>query len=88
MVTVPVVVPVWDRTLPTLIACLDATLRRIGGAPVYALTDNEKTVTVEHVAGVPVRHPEMVAVGRYYGMTVAGLLTVKRGAQPQETTHQ
>jgi transposase len=65
-----VVLPVWDRTLPTLIACLDATLRRIGGAPVYALTDNEKTVTVEHVAGVPVRHPEIVAAGRYYGMTV------------------
>ena len=65
-----VVLPVWDRTLPTLIACLDATLRRIGGAPVYALTDNEKTVTVEHVAGVPVRHPEIVAAGRHYGMTV------------------
>ena len=65
-----VVLPVWDRTLPTLIACLDATLRRVGGAPVYALTDNEKTVTVEHVAGVPVRHPEIVAVGRHYGMTV------------------
>ena len=65
-----VVLPTWDRTLPTLIACLDATLRRAGGAPVYALTDNEKTVTVEHVAGVPVRHPEIVAVGRYYGMTV------------------
>jgi transposase len=65
-----VVLPTWDRTLPTLIACLDVTLRRVGGAPVYALTDNEKTVTVEHVAGVPVRHPEIVAVGRYYGMTV------------------
>jgi transposase len=65
-----VVIPVWDRTLPTLIACLDAMLRRIGGAPAYALTDNEKTVTVEHVAGVPVRHPEIVAVGRHYGMTV------------------
>jgi transposase len=65
-----VVLPVWDRTLPTLIACLDATLRRIGGVPAYALTDNEKTVTVEHVAGVPVRHPEIVAVGRHYGMTV------------------
>jgi len=65
-----VVLSAWDRTLPTLIACLDATLRRIGGAPVYALTDNEKTVTVEHVAGVRVRHPEIVAVGRHYGMTV------------------
>jgi transposase len=65
-----VVIPVWDRTLPTLIACLDATLRRIGGAPVYALTDNEKTVTVDRVAGVPVRHPEIVTVGKHYGMTV------------------
>ncbi|MGH3124292.1 MAG: IS21 family transposase [Streptosporangiaceae bacterium] len=65
-----VVLPVWDRTLATLIACLDATLRRLGGVPAYALTDNEKTVTVEHVAGVPVRHPEIVAAGRHYGMTV------------------
>ena len=62
-----VVLPVWDRTLPTLIACLDVMLRRIGGVQVYALTDNEKTVTVEHVAGVPVRHPEIVAVGRRCG---------------------
>ena len=29
-----VVIPVWDRTLPTLIACLDPALRRIGGVPV------------------------------------------------------
>jgi hypothetical protein len=32
-------------------ACLDGTLRAIGGAPTNALTD-EKTVTVEHVARV------------------------------------
>lgn len=64
-----VVIPVWDRTLPTLINCLDTMLRRIGGVPVYALTDNEKTVTVDHVAGVPVRHPEIVAVGRHYPLT-------------------
>ena len=51
-----------DWTLPTLIACLDVMLRRIGGVPAYAPTDNQKTVTVEHVAGVPVRHPEIVAV--------------------------
>jgi transposase len=45
-----VVLPAWDRTLPTLLGCLDATLRMVGGAPTYALTDNEKTVTVEHIA--------------------------------------
>jgi len=45
-------------------------VRAIGGAPTYALTDNEKTVTVEHIARVPVRHPDIVAAGRYYGMTI------------------
>jgi transposase len=65
-----VVIPTWDQTLPTLVWCLDQTLRRLGGAPTYLLTDNAKTVTVEHVAGVPVRHPEMVAVGRHYGCKV------------------
>ncbi len=66
-----VVIPTWDRTLPTLLACLDTALRRVGGAPRYALTDNEKTVTVEHVARVAVRHPEIVAAGAHYGIQVA-----------------
>lgn len=65
-----VVTPTWDRTLPSLLAALDSTLRSIGGAPTYALTDNEKTVTVEHIARVPVRHPDVVAAGRHYGMTI------------------
>jgi len=65
-----IVLPTWDRKLGTLLTCLDTMLRRIGGAPTYALTDNEKTVTVEHVAGVPVRHPMIVAAGRHYGLTV------------------
>jgi transposase len=66
-----VVIPTWDQTLGTLVACLDATLRRLGGAPAYLLGDNAKTVTVEHVAGVAVRHPQIVAAGRHYGVTVA-----------------
>ncbi|MFF3733301.1 IS21 family transposase [Streptomyces sp. NPDC002476] len=65
-----VVIPTWDRTLPTLVTCIDSTLRAIGGAPTYALTDNEKTVTIDRVAGVAVRHPEIVATGRHYGMQV------------------
>lgn len=65
-----VVLAVWDRTLPTIVACMDTTLRRLGGVPTYALTDNERTVSVDHVAGVAVRHPEIVAVGRHYGMTI------------------
>lgn len=65
-----VVIPTWDRTLGSLLACLDATLRAIGGAPTYALTDNERTITIERIAGVGVRHPEIVAAGRHYGLEV------------------
>lgn len=65
-----VVLPAWDQTLGTLTACLDAALRRIGGAPTYLLTDNPKTVTVEHIAKVAVRHPQMVELGRHYGCVV------------------
>ena len=65
-----VVLPTWDQTLATLLWCIDQTLRRVGGAPTYLLSDNAKTVTVEHVAGVAVRHPELVAAGRHYGCTV------------------
>lgn len=65
-----VVIPVWDQTLPTLIACLDATLRRVGGVPTYVLTDNARTVSIDHVAGVAVRHPQIVEAGRHYGTQV------------------
>jgi transposase len=65
-----VVIPVWDRTLPTVLSCLDETFRRIEGIATYTLTDNEKTVTAEHVAGVPVRHPDMAAAGRHYGTQI------------------
>lgn len=66
-----VVIPCWDRTMPTVIACVDRSMRLFGGAPTYWLTDNERTVTIDHVAGIAVRHPEMVAVGGHYGVTVA-----------------
>lgn len=66
-----VVIPTWDRTLPTVIACLDSSMRNWGGAPTYWLTDNERTVSIDHVAGIAVRHPLIVAAGRHYGVTIA-----------------
>jgi hypothetical protein len=66
-----VVLPLLDKTAPSVFAAIDTALRRIGGVPTYLLTDNEKTVTVEHVAGVPVRNPATVAFARHYGLTVA-----------------
>jgi transposase len=66
-----VVIPTWDRTMPTLIGCLDRAMRAAGGAPTYWLTDNEKTVSVDHVAGIAVRNPRIVAAGHHYGVTIA-----------------
>ena len=66
-----VVVPLRDRTMPSVIAALDATFRRLDGAPTFALTDNEKTVTDRHIAGIAVRNPQIVAVAHYYGLTIA-----------------
>jgi hypothetical protein len=50
---------------------LDRALRLLGSVPTYALTDNEKTVTVEHVCGIAVRNATIVEVSRYYGLTIA-----------------
>ncbi|HEV8115664.1 MAG TPA: IS21 family transposase [Acidimicrobiales bacterium] len=69
-----VVLPIRDKTLPTVLVCIDATLRRFGGSPTYALTDNEKTVTIEHVARIAIRNPDMVAAAAHYGLTVATCL--------------
>src|SRR4051812_41335937 len=66
-----VVVPLWDRTMPSVVMALDRVLRAFGGAPTYALTDNEKTVSIDHVCGVAVRNPRIVSVGRHYGLTIA-----------------
>lgn len=65
-----VVLAIRDKTAPSVMAALDVTLRRIGGSPTYLLTDNEKTVTVEHVAGIPVRNAGIVEFSRHYGLTV------------------
>ena len=66
-----VVLPLWDRTMASVVTALDRSLRAFGGAPTYALTDNEKTVSVDHVCGIAVRNPTIVAVGRHYGLTIA-----------------
>jgi hypothetical protein len=66
-----VVLPLLDKTWPSVAAAVDVALRRAGGCPAYLLTDNEKTVTVEHVAGLPVRNPAAVQLGRHYGLTIA-----------------
>ena len=65
-----VVVPLRDKTIASVVIGLDRTLRLLGAVPTYALTDNEKTVTVEHVCGIAVRNATMVEVSRHYGLTI------------------
>jgi transposase len=66
-----VVLPLRDKAMPSVVMGLDRALRTFGGAPTYALTDNEKTVSVDHVCGIAVRNPVIVEVGRHYGLTIA-----------------
>jgi hypothetical protein len=65
-----VVVPLRDKTLPSVVIGLDRALRRFDGVPTYALTDNERTVSVDHVCGIAVRNPQIVQVARHYGLTI------------------
>ena len=65
-----VVIPLRDKTMPSVFAALDQTFRRLGGVPTYVLTDNEKTVTTEHIAGIAVRNPQLVAFADHYSVTV------------------
>lgn len=65
-----IVIALRDRTAPSVFAALDRCFRVLGGAPTYVLTDNEKTVTTHHVAGVPVRNEATVAFAKHYSVTV------------------
>jgi hypothetical protein len=62
-----VVLPLWDKTMPSVVMALDRALRRFGSVPTYALTDNERTVSIDQVCGIAVRNPQIVSVGRHYG---------------------
>jgi transposase len=63
-----VVIPTWDRSLGTLVLCLDQVFRQLGGCPTYLLTDNEKTVTESFVAGIPVRNARLLEAATHYGV--------------------
>jgi transposase len=65
-----VILALHDRTMGSVVAALDQTFRLLGGAPTYVLTDNEKTVTDRHIAGIAVRNESMVAAANYYGVTI------------------
>jgi transposase len=65
-----VVVPLWDKTLPSVVMGLDRAFRYFDGVPTYALTDNEKTVSVDHIAGIAVRNSQIVGVGQHYRVSI------------------
>lgn len=59
-----------DRTGPNVFSALDRCFRLLGGVPTYVLTDNEKLVTIEHIAGMPVRNPQAVAFSKHYSTVI------------------
>lgn len=65
-----VVIALRDKTMPSVFTALDQTFRRLGGVPTYVLTDNEKTVTVERIAGIPVRNAQLVTFAEHYSVVV------------------
>ncbi|MGP3969652.1 IS21 family transposase [Streptomyces sp. 6N223] len=69
-----VVIPCWDRTTPTLICCLDAALRAMGGVPTYALTRPRPR------GGVELRHPVLVAAARHYGIQLRACVPAEAAA--------
>lgn len=59
-----------DKTTPSVIAALDAAFRYFGGVPSLVLTDNEKTVTADHVCQLPVRNQKIVIAAAHYGVSI------------------
>ncbi|BAH48434.1 putative transposase [Rhodococcus opacus B4] len=55
-------------------------MRRFGVVPTYALTDNPRTASIDHVAGIAVRRPQIVETGRHCG--VRDLVDPPDGTQP------
>jgi transposase len=76
-----VIIATWDRTLPALIGRLDRAMRAVDGAATYWLTDNERSVTVDHVARIAVRQRLIVQVGHHDGVTIAACVP----ADPEST---
>jgi len=44
---------------------LGRSMRVFGGVPTYWLTDNERTITIDHVVGMAVRHPSIVQTANH-----------------------
>lgn len=65
-----IVIPLRDKSMPSVFAAIDQGFRIIGGAPTYVLTDNEKTVTAMHIAGIPVRNKQAVTFAKYYSVSL------------------
>src|SRR5699024_192847 len=58
------------KQMPSVIGALDACFRTLGGVPSAVLSDNEKTVTVDHVCNLPVRNQRIVSAARWCGTAI------------------
>ena len=59
----------WERRCPSVVSASTGRCARSGIADLR-LTERE-TVSVDHVCVIAVRNPQIVSVGRHYGLTIA-----------------
>lgn len=59
-----------DQSLPNVFSALDTCFRITGGVPSFILTDNAKTATSRHVAGVALINQQMVRFANHYGFSL------------------
>lgn len=64
------VMPLVDKTMPSVSDALDQAFRFFGEVPAYVLTDNERTVTSDYVCRMPVRNTQIVSLARWYSTTL------------------
>jgi hypothetical protein len=65
------VVPLLDRTAPSVFAAVDVALREVGGVPTYLLAGQREDGDGGARGGDPGAEPVTVAFARHYGLTVA-----------------
>lgn len=59
-----------DQSLPNVLSALDTCFRVTGGVPSFILTDNAKTATQRHIAGVALINAQMARFGSHYGFSL------------------
>lgn len=64
------VMPLWDKTMPSVTGAIETMFRHLGGVPERVLTDNERTVTIQSNGGYPVFNKTMLDLMGWFNSTI------------------